>query len=164
LYFLEVAKRLAIKYDKFKAMKSKILFKNTFLFFFVIIFTSISFVASAQSIQTGAEQTDLYLPLLKDKKVGILTNQTWIVNFYLKFKYEKIHPHDLKTSKITYKQMHSVDFLIQTKMNLKKIYAPEHGFRGTADAGELIKDGKDTTTGLPIISLYGNNKKPTKEQ
>lgn len=41
---------------------------------------------------------------------------------------------------------------------------PEHGFRGTADAGELIKDGKDTKTGLPIISLYGNNKKPTKEQ
>ena len=121
-------------------------------------------MASAQSIQTGAEQTDLYLPLLKDKKVGILTNQTGIVNFDLKFKNEEIHPHDLKTAEITYKQMHLVDFLIQTKINLKKIYAPEHGFRGTADAGELIKDGKDTKTGLPIISLYGNNKKPTKEQ
>src|SRR5690606_7928933 len=108
LYFLEVAKRLAIKYDKFKAMKSKILFKNTFLFFFVIIFTSISFVASAQSIQTGAEQTDLYLPLLKDKKVGILTNQTGIVNFDLKFKNEEIHQHDLKKAKINYKQMNLI--------------------------------------------------------
>lgn len=179
LYFLEVAKRLAIKYDKFKAMKSKILFKNTFLFFFVIIFTSISFVGTAQNkskvesqkskdyqkeIHTGTDQSEIYLPLLKDKKVGILTNQTGIVNFDLKFKNEKIHPHDLKTAEITYKQMHLVDFLIQTKINLKKIYAPEHGFRGTADAGELIKDGKDTKTGLPIISLYGNNKKPTKEQ
>src|SRR5690606_30394130 len=175
LYFLEVAKRLAIKYDKFKAMKSKILFKNTFLFFFVIIFTSISFVGTAQNkskvesqkskdyqkeIHTGTDQSEIYLPLLKDKKVGILTNQTGIVNFDLKFKNEKIHPHDLKTAEITYKQMHLVDFLIQTKINLKKIYAPEHGFRGTADAGELIKDGKDTKTGLPIISLYGNNKKP----
>src|SRR5690606_18253601 len=59
---------------------------------------------------------------------------------------------------------HLVDFLIESGINLQKIYAPEHGFRGTADAGELIKDGKDIKTGLPIISLYGNNKKPTKEQ
>jgi len=62
------------------------------------------------------------------------------------------------------KEKSIVDYLIENKINLKKIYAPEHGFRGTADAGELIKDGKDTKTGLPIISLYGNNKKPTKEQ
>lgn len=57
-----------------------------------------------------------------------------------------------------------VDLLLDKKINIQKIYAPEHGFRGTADAGELIKDGKDSKTGLPIISLYGNNKKPKPEQ
>ncbi|MDO5636424.1 MAG: DUF1343 domain-containing protein [Myroides sp.] len=146
-------------------MKSKILFKNTFLFFFVIIFTSISFVASAQSIQTGAEQTDLYLPLLKDKKVGILTNQTGII-----IKEERSESSYqsgcVNETRVTIKETaySIVDYLIENNIHLKKIYAPEHGFRGTADAGELIKDGKDTKTGLPIISLYGNNKKPTKEQ
>ena len=55
-------------------------------------------------------------------------------------------------------------FFTSKKLTLEKIYAPEHGFRGTADAGELVKDGKDTKTGLPIISLYGNNKKPKPEQ
>lgn len=160
-------------------MKSKILFKNTFLFFFVTVFTSLSFIGYAQSkskaesqksiafekyLKTGADQPEVYLSLLKDKKVGVLTNQTGIVNFDLKYEDEGIHPHDLKTATINYKQMHLVDFLYYNKMILKKIYAPEHGFRGTADAGELIKDGKDTQTGLPIISLYGNNKKPTKEQ
>lgn len=160
-------------------MKSKILFKNTFLFFFVTVFTSLSFIGYAQSkskaesqksiafekyLKTGADQPEVYLSLLKDKKVGVLTNQTGIVNFDLKYEDEGIYPHDLKTATINYKQMHLVDFLYYNKMILKKIYAPEHGFRGTADAGELIKDGKDTQTGLPIISLYGNNKKPTKEQ
>ena len=52
----------------------------------------------------------------------------------------------------------------EKNINVQRIYAPEHGFRGTADAGELIVDGKDTKTGLPIISLYGNNKKPKAEQ
>src|SRR5690606_22732467 len=146
-------------------MKSKILFKNTFLFFFVTVFTSLSFIGYAQSLQTGAEQTDKYLPLLKDKKVGILTNQTGII-----IKKETAHfaaaSTDKPSKEIIVKRdtIHLVDFLIENKINLKTIYAPEHGFRGTADAGELIKDGKDTQTGLPIISLYGNNKKPTKEQ
>lgn len=160
-------------------MKSIIHSKNTFLFLFVTVFTALSFVCNAQSkskaesqksiafekyLKTGADQPEIYLSLLKDKKVGVLTNQTGIVNFDLKYEDEGIHPHDLKTATINYKQMHLVDFLYYNKINLKKIYAPEHGFRGTADAGELIKDGKDTKTGLPIISLYGNNKKPTKEQ
>lgn len=162
-------------------MKSIILFKNTFLFFFVTVFTSLSFVCNAQSkskvesqkskdyqteIQTGADQPEIYLPLLKNKKVGILTNQTGII---------KKHEQYIKSSTQNGCQVEAevimqevtlsiVDFLIENKINLKKIYAPEHGFRGTADAGELIKDGKDTKTGLPIISLYGNNKKPTKEQ
>ena len=57
-----------------------------------------------------------------------------------------------------------VDFLLEKQINLLKIYAPEHGFRGIADAGEMIKDGKDSKTNLPIISLYGSNKKPKPEQ
>lgn len=95
-----------------------------------------------ENIKTGADNYDAYLPILKDKKVGIVTNQTGILS----------------------NKTHLVDFLIEKKINLQKIYAPEHGFRGTADAGELIKDGKDTKTNLPIISLYGNNKKPKPEQ
>src|SRR5690606_20558451 len=158
-------------------MKSKIIFKNKVLFFVVTLFTALNFVCTAQNgskaesqiskeIQTGAEQFNQYLPLLKDKKVGILTNQTGIIykrtggatetttgNKTIKF-----HPT------VRIEEQLLIDFLIENKINLKKIYAPEHGFRGTADAGELIKDGKDTETGLPIISLYGNNKKPTKEQ
>lgn len=144
-------------------MKSIIHSKNTFLFLFVTVFTSLSFVCNAQ-ILTGADQPEIYLPLLKDKKVGILTNQTGIVNAFPKSYYELQNDSLVGCIKQAPQKISIVDLLIEQKINLKKIYAPEHGFRGTADAGELIKDGKDTKTGLPIISLYGNNKKPTKEQ
>ncbi|RXR21388.1 DUF1343 domain-containing protein [Flavobacterium amnicola] len=97
---------------------------------------------SEENIKTGADNYEAYLPLLRDKNVGIVTNQTGILT----------------------NKTHLVDFLLEKKVNLQKIYAPEHGFRGTADAGELIKDGKDTKTRLPIVSLYGNNKKPKPEQ
>lgn len=93
-------------------------------------------------ITTGAYNFKKYLPLLKNKKIGIVTNQTGILT----------------------NKLHLVDFLIAEKINIKTIFAPEHGFRGTADAGEKIVDGKDSKTGLPIVSLYGANKKPTKEQ
>ncbi|WCM41853.1 DUF1343 domain-containing protein [Flavobacterium sp. CBA20B-1] len=143
-------------------MKYIIHSKNTFLFFFVIVFANLSFVGNAQSIQTGAEQFHQYFPLLKDKTVGILTNQTGIVEVNEPYNaYGNSNGCIKSVRKVT---VYLVDFLIENKINLKKIYAPEHGFRGTADAGELIKDGKDTKTGLPIISLYGSNKKPTKEQ
>lgn len=117
-----------------------------------------------KSIKTGADDYNNYLPLLKDKKVGILTNQTGIVIVPKPYSTHITHGKAVKLD-----TMHLVDFFTDKhfhfhKINLKKIFAPEHGFRGTADAGELIKDGKDTQTGLPIISLYGNNKKPTKEQ
>lgn len=97
---------------------------------------------SIENIITGADNYTSYLPLLKDKKIGIVTNQTGILS----------------------NKTHLVDFLLEQKINLQKIFAPEHGFRGTADAGEHVVDGKDAQTGLPIISLYGNNKKPKPEQ
>ena len=101
-------------------------------------------------IQTGAENYTAYLPLLEDKKIGIVTNQTGILNYY--------------STEETQVNLNIVDFLLAKKINLQKIFAPEHGFRGTADAGEHVVDGKDTKTGLPIISLYGDNKKPKAEQ
>jgi uncharacterized protein YbbC (DUF1343 family) len=103
-----------------------------------------------QGIQTGAENYAAYLPLLKDKKVGIVTNQTGVLNYY--------SPEETQVN------LNIVDFLLIKKINLQKIFAPEHGFRGTADAGEHVVDGKDAKSGLPIISLYGDNKKPKPEQ
>lgn len=94
------------------------------------------------SIQTGADNYEAYLPLLQGKKIGIVTNQTGIL-----------------TNKV-----HIVDFLLEKKISIEKIFAPEHGFRGTADAGEHVVDGKDSSTGLSIVSLYGSNKKPKPEQ
>jgi uncharacterized protein YbbC (DUF1343 family) len=137
-------------------MISNLVFKNTVLFSVLLMVScgsskgkEIREKAEATlpknvkvEVQTGADNTNAYLPLLKEKKVGIVTNQTGILS----------------------DKTHVVDFLLAQKINIQKIYAPEHGFRGTADAGELIKDGKDTKTGLPIISLYGNNKKPKQEQ
>lgn len=92
--------------------------------------------------KTGTNNYESYLPLLKDKKVGVVSNQTGILT----------------------NGTHLVDFLVANQINVQKIFAPEHGFRGTADAGELIIDGKDAKTGLSIISLYGSNKKPKPEQ
>ena len=101
---------------------------------------------SIKEIIVGANQTDIYLALLKNKKVGIVANQTSII-----FKTENGYTH-------------IVDSLLNLNVDIKKVFAPEHGFRGKADAGEHIKDGIDTKTNLPIVSLYGNNKKPKPEQ
>lgn len=106
-------------------------------------------VTNLRNLKTGADNYENYLPLLNDKKVGIVTNQTGTVTYF-------------KENELLYKSI--VDFLVEKKVLVQKIFAPEHGFRGTADAGEHIIDGKDTKTGLPIISLYGNNKKPKPEQ
>jgi len=156
LWSLEVTSRFAIKYSNFKGMISNLVFKNTVLFS-VLLMLSCGSSKSPQSdktgkkeiltvsdliLKTGADNASAYLPLLKDKKIGIVTNQTGILS-------------DKK---------HIVDFLLEQKVDLKKIYAPEHGFRGTADAGEHVIDGKDSKTGLPILSLYGDNKKPKPDQ
>ena len=112
----------------------------------------------SSNIVMGAEQPEAYIPLLRNKKIGVVANQTSVGTFK-----EKINPPNgpSTTGKRT---MHIVDFLLTQPTKVVKVYAPEHGFRGTADAGELVKDGVDTKTGLPIISLYGNNKKPSKSQ
>lgn len=113
---------------------------------------------SKNTIKTGADNYTAYLPLLKNKKIGIVTNQTGIVN-YLFINAEGKNSEAIKT-----KNLSIVDFLLEKDITIKTIFAPEHGFRGTADAGEHVVDGKDSKTGLPIISLYGDNKKPKPEQ
>jgi uncharacterized protein YbbC (DUF1343 family) len=156
----------------------KIEFKNTFLFISILLIlvgcsTTKNNVDSninktlhhsgttlkEGKFKTGAENFESYLPLLKNKRVGIVTNQAGIIR-----KINVISRALPENTTLETTNESLVDFLIEQNINLQKIYAPEHGFRGTADAGELILDGKDTKTNLPIISLYGNNKKPKPEQ
>lgn len=92
--------------------------------------------------KTGADQPEVYLPLLKDKTIGVVTNQTGLMS----------------------DGTHLVDFLVKNGVKIKAIFAPEHGFRGDADAGAKVKNGVDVKTGLPIVSLYASNKKPKPEQ
>lgn len=113
-----------------------------------------------QDIVIGAARTGSYFGLIKGKKVGIVANQTTqYIEYGLPAKVIDGDPF----KKIKY-EAHLVDFLIAHEIDLVKVFAPEHGFRGRADAGETVKDGVDTRTGLPIVSLYGKNKKPTPEQ
>lgn len=123
-----------------------------------------------KGIVTGAENTPAYLSLLKGKTVGIVTNQTGVLFKDITINDTLSNGKILPTPLGTYNSGEpavgesDVDFLLRKKVNLVKIYAPEHGFRGTADAGEHVVDGKDSKTGLPILSLYGDNKKPKPEQ
>ncbi len=115
-------------------------------------------------IVEGAARFDQYLPTLSSKKVGVVSNQTSIV-FNESFIYE-FDGFNGSDSLFAVKRdfTHLVDTLLSQKVDIRKVFAPEHGFRGRADAGELVKDGMDTKTGLPIISLYGKNKKPSESQ
>ncbi len=99
----------------------------------------LAFVDKAHYI-SAAMQMDDYLTLLQGKRVGVVGNQTSIVG-----------------------DRHLVDTLLSLGIDIRKIYTPEHGFRGTADAGAKVNSGKDEKTGIPIVSLYGKNKKPTPE-
>lgn len=100
---------------------------------------------SKKTIIVGANRTAHYIPMLKHKRVAVVANQTSVI-----FKPEGY--------------THLVDSLLSLNISIEKVFSPEHGFRGTADAGELVKDGKDTKTGLPIYSLHGKHKKPTTSQ
>ncbi|WGK65059.1 exo-beta-N-acetylmuramidase NamZ family protein [Croceiramulus getboli] len=97
----------------------------------------------------GANRLELYEPLLKGKRIGVVCNPSSLI----------FHTNDHQAG-----ATHLVDSLLSRKHKLVKVYSPEHGFRGTADAGEEVADGMDKKTGLPLISVYGKNKKPTPEQ
>lgn len=102
-------------------------------------------------IISGAENSENYLALLQHKKIGIVANQTSIVR-------TKAAPSSYQNHE------HLVDYLLKNKINVLKIFSPEHGFRGEADAGAKVNSSVDEKTQLPIVSLYGKNKKPSKEQ
>jgi len=146
-------------------------FKNTYFFWvFILVFGFISCTEKSsgktnkenhqisQNIAPDSLSSELiydnltisnpvnYLHLIKQKVIGVVGNQTSVVKN--------------KNNSFT----HLVDTLISLKINIKKVFSPEHGFRGKADAGEKISDAKDTKTGLPLISLYGKNRKPSQEQ
>ena len=121
-----------------------------FLILFAFIFVNTELVAQrnndsnilqAEDAIPGASRIELYLPDLQNKNVGIVANQTSIFN-----------------------NTHLIDTLLSKGVNIKKIFTPEHGFRGSADEGAAINNSIDEKTQLPIISLYGNNKKPNPEQ
>ena len=106
-----------------------------------LLFNLLLSVLSYSQIKVAAERTKAYLPLLEDNKIAIVGNQTSMI-----------------------KNTHLVDSLISLEVDVIKVFSPEHGFRGKADAGAKIEDGIDVKTGIPIISLYGKNKKPSSKQ
>jgi uncharacterized protein YbbC (DUF1343 family) len=110
--------------------------KNLLTFLFVI------FAYTSYSQKPAAEDLSRYIALLEGKKVGLTANHTTLGE----------------------NNEHLLDILLKNKVDIVKIYSPEHGFRGTASEGEIIGNSKDSKTGIPIISLYGDNKKPTKQQ
>ena len=119
-----------------------------FLFFFYLIFIHIHLQAQsprpifeAEESGPGISETKSYLPLIKGKNIGVIANQTSI-----------------------YHNTHLIDTLVSEGIIVKKIFSPEHGFRGNIGEGLHISNGIDDKTGIEIISLYGNNKKPKAEQ
>lgn len=110
-------------------------------------------------VLTGADRTDLYLHKLQGKNIAIVANQTSVLRVLQRV---EIAPNVMGSKKVTH---HLVDYLNNYKgINVKKVFSPEHGFRGKADAGATVEDGIDTKTGLPILSLHGKHKKPTAVQ
>lgn len=114
--------------------------RNGLCLFIFTIFLSCTAQSGPENLQVGAERMEDYLPLLEGKSVAMVVNQTSIVG-----------------------NTHLVDTLLSRDVNIVKVMAPEHGFRGEAPDGEKIDDSKDEKTGTPIISIYGSNKKPTPE-
>jgi uncharacterized protein YbbC (DUF1343 family) len=113
--------------------------KNSIIALAIGLFLSLTGVA--QEILVGADQFIEYVPLLKNKRVAIVANQT----------------------SITSSSEHLVDVLFAAKINIVKVFSPEHGFRGSVSAGDEVDDEIDAKTGIPIISLYGKHKKPSAE-
>ena len=104
---------------------------------FLLIFCLLLFSCQKEKkLKLGAERIESYLSLLKKKKVAVVGNQTSMIG-----------------------STHLVDSLLNLKIDIVKVFSPEHGFRGKEDAGAKIKNGIDSKSGLPIISLYGKNRK-----
>jgi uncharacterized protein YbbC (DUF1343 family) len=135
---------LAMKKVKFK-LKTVFLRRAKYRHLLMLLLISFGSLSAqlkvSDSLKVGAERAGAYLPLLHGKKVALVANHTSVVQ-----------------------GQHLADYLLAQKVSLVKVFAPEHGFRGTASAGELIKDGRDVKTNLPLISLYGKNKKPSASQ
>ena len=111
--------------------------------YFILILLTGSYIVSAQvpPVILGAEQTKAYLPMLKNKRVALFSNHTGMVG-----------------------NKHTLDILLKNKINVVAVFSPEHGFRGTADAGEHVSNSVDEKTGVPILSLYdGNLGRPSEE-
>ncbi len=141
-------------------------FKSTFFLWFLLVSacgnqpkkqkavapdsTTTSKTDSTPPVVVAANRTGAYLPLLKEKKIAVVANQTSVI----------FRTPNAKDSTIA-SHTHLVDSLLALQVDIQKVFAPEHGFRGKADAGEKVEDGQDTKTGLPIISLHGKNRKPT---
>lgn len=96
----------------------------------------------SKPIMMGADRLEIVKKHIKNKRAGLIANQTSVVR----------------------NGMHLLDALVKEGLHIQKVFAPEHGFRGTDDAGAHIKNDTDTKTGIPIVSVYGKNNKPTKEQ
>jgi len=126
-----------MKHNKFKI-------KSTY-FLILIAFNYLSFSQDNKSISVGSNQLKEYLHEITNLSVGVIANSTSQI-------------------KDNNKSIHLIDSLIKLNVRIKKVFSPEHGFRGEADAGEKIKNSIDLKTGLEIVSLYGSNKKPTNEQ
>lgn len=106
---------------------------------FALLFCCLYLGCVEAQFKLGAEQTQVYIPLLESKKVAVVANQSSIIS-----------------------NTHLVDSLLSLGVEVVKIFSPEHGFRGIADAGAKVLDEIDKKTGIPIVSLYGKNKKPSK--
>ncbi|MFM7595549.1 MAG: exo-beta-N-acetylmuramidase NamZ domain-containing protein [Flavobacteriales bacterium] len=120
--------------------KYPILFRFIAVFFMVwgLNASGLVYPTDTKPVHPGADRMSLYLDSLKGKRVAVVANQTSVI-----------------------KGVHLVDTLRSQEINLVKIFAPEHGFRGEGDAGEHINSSNDERTGIPVVSLYGNHKKPT---
>ena len=111
--------------------------KKLFLFIAICFFMATSKAQVAKPILPGAYQMEQYIPILQNKRVGIFTNHTAVIN-----------------------GVHLLDTLLHRGIHIQKVFTPEHGLRGTADAGEKTNDGIDSKTGIQIISLYGKKYAP----
>ena len=147
----------------------KITFMKKVLSIFAFLCATLMTV-QAERVVLGAEQTKEYLPLLKGKRVALLSNHTGIV---IQAKGEKAYPQPLpkrrgeikgERQEVKGDTIHTLDLLLKNGVNVTAIFSPEHGFRGTAREGELVASSVDEKTGIPILSLYdGKSKRPSKE-